>query len=96
MTIQQQYQYKYAGQQWDEGNLGWQDLPDHHVFSRVLDYRFRDKLSVPEFVPGWYQYVGVGSTPENSLHYFGTIEEGGLDVDRFDRDYKRYDITPAE
>ena len=72
------------------GGLTW-DCRDTEIKIEFFEIRVK-----PEFVPGWYQYVGVASTPENSLHYFRTIEDGGLDVDCFDRDYKRYDITPAE
>ena len=92
MTIQQQYQYKYAGQQWDEADPKWQDLPEHHVFSQVLEYRFRDK---PSFVPGWFAVDKVAgelvSFPENGITWFE--EDPNTNVDY---KYVRVNITLAE
>lgn len=100
----EQLQYRIQTSLMDEPTA-WRDIsPEDLSPSMRWDYR-RDGIKIelfeirvkPEFVPGWYQYVGPESDPRNSIHYFEHLQDSGYrDGDLFEQTYRRYEVTPAE
>jgi hypothetical protein len=79
---------------------GWFDSEEfvafHHSLPELVAIEVRIKPDFV-FVPGYYKYVGLGALPGHcgSLNYFEHIEDSGDTADLFERNYRRYEVTPV-
>ena len=93
------WEWADAPLEWYSGGnfyLSSMDMIQDGATPRAFDLEVRVKPDGPEFIPGYYKYVGPNAMHTASLHHFEKIADGGADVDQFYRDYVRYDVSPAE